>query len=138
MGITPVAQRTKALVQWLLLRAETHVCEQCSGPVYFWKRRVWLIENESCAHISCWETQRSFQKHIQTMGAATQKFKASQNPDPYREDVRATASDLRVAVLRLEQAVCGKDFSDAKPRMQEVLVLARMLDDLLRQWPDYA
>jgi hypothetical protein len=125
-------------VQWLLLRAELYVCDECSGPIYFWNRRVWLAKNERCAHVSCSQSRRFFSEYLQATAEAAHKFESLQDPTLFREDARAKASELRVAVLRLEQAIYGSDFSDAKPHMKEVLVLARALDGLLRQWPDYA
>jgi hypothetical protein len=84
-------------------------CDQCSEPIRWWNRRVWLAEGERCAHPQCWNGQLFLKSYVQFM-AEEIRLSAEGDSKPCDGDLgdtelrqlRASARALRERAERLE------------------------------------
>ena len=115
----------------ILIRIRSKPCIECSGLVRLWNRRVRLDGDRRRAHLSCWRQRLLFEELSRTMPSRT-AVAPRRRSARMREDVRAMASELRVAVLRLERSIYETDHHTVLCDAQEVLSLARTVSAYLR------
>jgi hypothetical protein len=46
---------TSSVMRHVLARVRSVCCDECSRPIHWWNRRVWLVDGERCAHLRCFE-----------------------------------------------------------------------------------
>jgi hypothetical protein len=92
-----------------LARLKTNFCDECSQPIRWWNRRVWLEEGKRCAHRHCWSGQRFLKDYVQLMSAEIRHSTGRQDDsgasapaDSQLSELRAFARTLRERVERLE------------------------------------
>jgi hypothetical protein len=93
----------------VLARVRTTPCDECSQPIRWWHRRVWLVNGDRCMHLQCWKGQVFLNEYIQLMAeelrhSAPRRSTSSDNgfADDELQELRASARTLRERVERLE------------------------------------
>src|SRR5215470_11686737 len=64
------SQRAHDLLVWF----NTIYCDECSQPIRWWNRRVWLVEEGGCAHLQCWHGQLFSKAYVQLVAEEIQLF----------------------------------------------------------------
>jgi hypothetical protein len=93
----------------LLARFKTTPCDECSRPVRWWNRRIWVVNGERCAHLQCWNGQLFLKAYVQLMAeeirlTAGRRTQPGDNDaaDTELRELRASARALRERAERLE------------------------------------
>jgi hypothetical protein len=86
----------------------TSSCEECSKPIRWWSRRVWVIESERCAHFKCWNERLFLHSYVQLVSEEARQCHRPHSPDPISTDtelreLRAFARTVGERVQRLEE-----------------------------------
>jgi hypothetical protein len=105
------------------------VCDECSGPVYRWQRRVRTAEGWP-VHLGCWRSKAFFQDHIRRMRDEAQLQRPPLHRLPLCE-LRIAAARLRVAAVKLERAIDERD-RQAWSYLDDTSGLLRQINVLLR------
>jgi hypothetical protein len=91
----------------VLARVRATPCDECSQPIRWWNRRVWVVNGQRCAHLRCWRGQLLLKAHVQFMageiGRSAHVAQPSADISAYIElrALRASAQALRERVERL-------------------------------------
>ena len=108
----------------VLARLRTTSCDECSQPIRWWNRRVWVVSHERCAHLKCWNGQLFLKAYVQRM-AEEIRHSAQSRGQPSDNDPAATelgelltfARALRERVERLEAQLQQAEELSAKMRI---------------------
>ena len=107
----------------VLGRIRTTSCDECSRPIHWWNRRVWVVNGERCAHLQCWNGQLFLKAYVQLMAeeirhSAQRRAQPSDNDsaDPELRELRASARALRERVERIEAQLQQAEELAAKMR----------------------
>jgi hypothetical protein len=114
-------------VRDMLGRLRTISCDECSRPIRWWNRRVWVADHERCAHLQCWNGQQFLKAYVQLM---SEELRHSPEPAAHARDrdssdtelreLRAYARALRQRVERLEAQLQQAEELAAKTRINAV------------------
>jgi hypothetical protein len=105
-------------------RLRTIACDECTQPIRWWNRRVWMTEPERCAHLQCWKGQSFLKAYVQLM--SEERRHALETPahagdgdcaDTKLRELRASARALRQQVERVEAQLRQADELAAKMRI---------------------
>jgi hypothetical protein len=55
-------------------------CEECSRPIHWWNRRLWL-DDEHCAHLRCYQSRLFMKALLAEQSGSSQRF--DNKPQPY-------------------------------------------------------
>jgi len=91
----------------LLAKFKTTFCDECSGPIRCWHRRVWVVKGERRAHLQCWSGQLFIRGYVQLMAEEIRARRSDHSTDkdpaePELRELRASAQALRERAERLE------------------------------------
>jgi hypothetical protein len=88
-----------------IARLRTTSCDECTRPIRWWNRRVWLVNRERCAHPQCWSGWLFIKGHIQELRHSAQRSgqpRDKNSADTELRELRVSAHALRERVERLE------------------------------------
>lgn len=107
----------------VLWRVRTTSCDECSQPIHWWNRRVWVVNGERCAHLQCWNGQLFLKAYVQRMAeeirhSAKRRAQPSDNDcaNPELRELRLSARALRERVERVEAQLQQAEELAAKMR----------------------
>jgi hypothetical protein len=108
MGANSVWQSFNLGARNLLTPFKTTLCDECSRPVRFWSRRVWVVDGKRCAHLQCWSGQIFVKGYVHVMAEEIRNKRRSQSAhndstEPELRELRVSAQALRERAERLEQ-----------------------------------
>lgn len=75
---------TGSVTRLILTRVRSVCCDECSRPIRWWNRRVWLVDRECCAHLQCFEGHLFFKTLVEDAARGTQLVVADQIRAPSR------------------------------------------------------
>ena len=107
----------------VVCRIRTTPCDECSQPIHWWNRRVWVVNGERCAHLQCWNGQLFLKAYVQRMAeeirhSAQRRAQSSDNDCAYPElrELRSSARAIRERVERVEAQLQQAEELAAKMR----------------------
>jgi hypothetical protein len=111
----------------MLARIRTIPCDECSQPIRWWNRRIWVVKGERCAHLQCWKGQQFLKEYVQLVAeeirhSAPLHGQPSDNNsiDSELRELRAYARALRARVERLEAQLQQAEELAAKMRIGKI------------------
>jgi hypothetical protein len=108
-------------------RLRTISCDECTQPIRWWHRRVWIAPHERGAHLQCWNGQQFLKTYVKLMseelprspGPPTHTGDRDSSDSELRE-LRASARALLQRVERLEAQLQQAEELAAKTRINAV------------------
>jgi ribosomal protein S19 len=111
----------------VLARLRTISCDECTQPIRWWHRRVWIAPHERCVHLQCWNGQQFLKTYVQLMSEELRHSPGSpahtddlDSSDTELRELRASARTLRQRVERLEAQLQQAEELAAKTRINAV------------------
>jgi uncharacterized membrane protein len=88
-----------------LTRVKAISCDECSQPIHWWNRRVWLVKHERCAHLQCWNGRQFLHTYVQLMSDGSGNSQPRDNGAANAElgELRTRVQSLRESLDRLER-----------------------------------
>jgi len=114
-------------VRGALARFKTNSCDECSRPIRWWNRRVWVVNRERCAHPQCWNAQLFLKAYVRLVSdeirhSSQRRGQPNDNHlvDTELRELRASARALRERVERMETQLQQAEELAAKMRTDAV------------------
>ena len=108
-AITAVWRSLELGARDMFARFKATSCDECSHPIRWWNRRVWMASREQCAHLQCWNGRLFLKAYIQLMSEEIRhsaqrrrRAPAKSSADAELHELRLFASALRERVERVE------------------------------------
>jgi hypothetical protein len=111
----------------VLARLGTISCDECTLPIRWWHRRVWIAPHERCAHLQCWNSQQFLKTYVQLMSEELRHSPESpahtgdrDSSDTELHELRVSARALRQRLERLEAQLQQAEELAVKTRINAV------------------
>ena len=128
----PFERNLRSMVE----RFNTICCYDCSRPIRWWNRRIWLVENQSYTHLRCWEDQLFFKTlvagHIQfVLGKANDNpadstnLPAGNDKQPHASATQPKPEKPQVILLQPSEEVVSASRLGRKRRNRDSLATSR-------------
>jgi hypothetical protein len=82
--ILSARRSTNSVTRYVLARVRSVCCDECSQPIRWWNRRVWLVDRESYAHLRCFEGYLFCKEFVEDAIRSAQLIVADQIQAPSR------------------------------------------------------
>jgi hypothetical protein len=92
-------------VRGMLARFRASSCDECSRPIRWWNRRVWLVNDEHCAHLQCWNGRLALKAYVQLVCDEIKHSAQRRSPPCDNASVDAELRELRASARALRQRV---------------------------------
>jgi hypothetical protein len=124
----PAAWRSLGLSAHVVLaRFRTNSCDECTRPIRWWNRRVWVVNDERCIHLQCWSGRLFLKAYVRLVSDEIRHFaqfrgRSSDNDsaDTELRELRAFARALHQRVERIEAQLQEAEALAAKMRIISV------------------
>jgi hypothetical protein len=89
----------------LFARFRAASCDECSHPIRWWNRRVWVASREQCAHLQCWNGRLFLKRYVQLMSEEIRQAAQRRRRPPAKSSADAELRELRLFARALRERV---------------------------------
>jgi hypothetical protein len=87
-----------------LARFRTSLCDECSHPIHWWNRRVWVVNRERSAHLQCWNGRQFLKAYVQLMSEEI-RHSARHRSRPVKSSAGTELRELHLFARALRERV---------------------------------